>query len=91
MDGACQSCRYFGCESTLGTQGPPQHIKCCGLCMAGREAHKGQEGKHTNTVGGSMVDVLVARLLRGSWRHLEPLGATAVLGRSRHLCATPGG
>lgn len=87
MDGACQSCRYCGCESALGTQGPPQDIECHGLCMAGKEAHKWQEGKHTSTVGGLRVDVLVAQLLWGSWRHLarEPLGDTAVLSRRRYL------
>lgn len=96
MDEACQSCRYFGCESTLDTldtQGPPQDIKCRGLWMAGREPHKGQEGKRTNTLGGLMVGELVARLLWGCWRHLarDPLGDTAVLSRSRSLCATPSG
>lgn len=93
MDEACQSCRYFGCESTLGTQGPPQDTRCHGLWMAGREAHKRQEGRLTITVGGLRVDVLVTGLLWGSSGHLahEPLGDTAVLSRSRHLCATPGG
>lgn len=54
MDEACQSCRYFGFESTLETQSPPQCIKCRGPWMAGREAHRGQEGKHTSPVGGWM-------------------------------------
>lgn len=80
MDETCQSCRYFGCEST---QGPPQDMECRGPWVAGREAHKRQEGKSTNTVGGLMVDVLVPPFPRGCWRHWahEPLGDTAVLSR----------
>lgn len=92
MDEACQSCRYFGCESTLDTldtQGPPQDIKCRGLWMAGREPHKGQEGKRTNTLGGLMVDELVARLLWGCWRHLArdpPRGHSSAKQEQKSLC-----
>lgn len=67
---------------------PRVHLRTSNVVASGW-----QEGKHTNTVDGLRVDVLVIQLLWGSWRHLthEPLGDIAVLSRSRCLCATPGG
>lgn len=70
------------------SQAPRVHLRTSNVVAFGW-----QEGEHTSTVGGLRVDVLVTRLLWGSWRHLahEPLGDTAVLSRRRCLCATPGG
>lgn len=67
---------------------PRVHLRTSNVVASGW-----QEGKRTNTLGGLMVDELVARLLWGCWRHLArgPLGDTAVLSRSRSLCATPSG
>lgn len=63
---------------------PRVHLRTSNVVASGW-----QEGKRTNTLGGLMVDELVARLLWGCWRHLArdpPRGHSSAEQEQKSLC-----